>query len=357
MIYRMPAGLNLSKPKSRCPKCLTPIRMRHNIPVFGWLMLRGKCFDCKAPISFRYPLIEATVGGLFVLLLLWEFASGGANLPNHTEPPISGLIRLVSSRHSGTLFSWYGWHVTLLTLLLAMAMMQFDRERIPVRLLMFTLIPALIVTAFLPKLYLVPHQIPGIPFADASVPGASGSFSFSLSGPITGLTGLLSGFLVGGFFGLIAKSVTSPSTNGTQSVRNLAFMGAVIGFFLGWQAICCLVLMTLLATLILLICNRSQLLQLAGITLFLSSLLFILWWRDFQHLLEMAIPLGERLTGILLPLTILLISTFVLTLWVKKCPSNETLIAAAPDQEESSEPASEQGFKPDLPLPNQSGES
>ena len=50
--------LSLSHPASHCPKCNTPIRWYHNIPILSWLLLRGKCHSCQAAISIRYPLIE-----------------------------------------------------------------------------------------------------------------------------------------------------------------------------------------------------------------------------------------------------------------------------------------------------------
>lgn len=65
VIYRVPAGLSVVSPPSRCPSCEHEIRNRHNIPVVGWLVLRGRCYDCHAPISPRYPLVEAATGGLF----------------------------------------------------------------------------------------------------------------------------------------------------------------------------------------------------------------------------------------------------------------------------------------------------
>ncbi len=73
VIYRVPAGLSVVRPASRCPACAAPIRGRHNIPVVGWLVLRGRCADCRADISARYPLVELGTGVLFVLvtLLLW----------------------------------------------------------------------------------------------------------------------------------------------------------------------------------------------------------------------------------------------------------------------------------------------
>jgi leader peptidase (prepilin peptidase) / N-methyltransferase len=65
VIYRVPAGESIVHPPSRCPSCGAAIRNRHNVPVLGWLVLRGKCFDCKARISPRYPLVELLTGLLF----------------------------------------------------------------------------------------------------------------------------------------------------------------------------------------------------------------------------------------------------------------------------------------------------
>jgi len=66
VIYRVPRGESLISPPSHCPSCDRPIRNRHNVPVFGWLALRGRCADCQAPISPRYPLVEAATGLVFV---------------------------------------------------------------------------------------------------------------------------------------------------------------------------------------------------------------------------------------------------------------------------------------------------
>jgi leader peptidase (prepilin peptidase)/N-methyltransferase len=68
VIYRVPAGLSVVSPASRCPSCESPIRARHNVPVAGWLVLRGRCADCREPISLRSPLVEAGTATLFVAL-------------------------------------------------------------------------------------------------------------------------------------------------------------------------------------------------------------------------------------------------------------------------------------------------
>jgi leader peptidase (prepilin peptidase)/N-methyltransferase len=66
VIYRIPAGLSLLRPPSRCPKCLHQLKYYDNVPVFGWLWLRGRCRYCHAPIPARYPLVEGVTGLLFV---------------------------------------------------------------------------------------------------------------------------------------------------------------------------------------------------------------------------------------------------------------------------------------------------
>jgi leader peptidase (prepilin peptidase) / N-methyltransferase len=78
VIYRVPAGMSVVSPPSRCPKCGSLIRNRHNVPVLGWLVLRGRCADCAAPISPRYPLVEAATGVLFAGLTAGLIATGAA---------------------------------------------------------------------------------------------------------------------------------------------------------------------------------------------------------------------------------------------------------------------------------------
>jgi leader peptidase (prepilin peptidase) / N-methyltransferase len=69
-ISRIPEGLSIVAPGSRCPRCKTPIKPYDNVPILGWLWLRGKCRSCALPISPMYPLIELTTGLLFVACYL-----------------------------------------------------------------------------------------------------------------------------------------------------------------------------------------------------------------------------------------------------------------------------------------------
>ncbi|MBN2702808.1 MAG: prepilin peptidase [Pontiellaceae bacterium] len=69
-IYRIPAEISVVKPRSRCPKCMTNLAWRDNIPILGWLLLGGKCRYCKAPISPRYPIVELITALLFTAIWL-----------------------------------------------------------------------------------------------------------------------------------------------------------------------------------------------------------------------------------------------------------------------------------------------
>lgn len=71
-ISRWPAELSVVSPRSRCPRCEKAIAWYDNIPVVSWLVLRAKCRGCGLPISAQYPLIEVTVGVIWVLTV-WHF--------------------------------------------------------------------------------------------------------------------------------------------------------------------------------------------------------------------------------------------------------------------------------------------
>ncbi|MDB9528439.1 A24 family peptidase [Oscillatoria sp. CS-180] len=72
VIYRVPEKLSLLHPPSRCPQCHHVLRPYDNVPVLGWMWLKGRCRYCRTRISPRYPLIEAITGLLF-LATFWQF--------------------------------------------------------------------------------------------------------------------------------------------------------------------------------------------------------------------------------------------------------------------------------------------
>ena len=67
VIHRLPRGQSIVRPRSACPHCGRPIRWHDNVPILGWLLLRGRCRDCRAPISIVYPLVEAATLVVFLL--------------------------------------------------------------------------------------------------------------------------------------------------------------------------------------------------------------------------------------------------------------------------------------------------
>ena len=67
-IHRLPRRESVVSPPSRCPACGALIQARDNVPVLGWLLLRGRCRACRAPISWRYPVVEAANGLLWLAL-------------------------------------------------------------------------------------------------------------------------------------------------------------------------------------------------------------------------------------------------------------------------------------------------
>ena len=68
VIYRIPNGESIVFPASKCQSCQTPLKWYHNIPIFSWLFLGGKCAFCKEPIAMQYPIVEFLTGIIFVAL-------------------------------------------------------------------------------------------------------------------------------------------------------------------------------------------------------------------------------------------------------------------------------------------------
>lgn len=88
VIYRLPRGENLAYPASHCPACGAPIKPYHNLPVFGFLWLRGRASCCKAPIPWRYPAVEL-LGGLWSLAVMRVIV---LDLPGDTPLWQAGLV-------------------------------------------------------------------------------------------------------------------------------------------------------------------------------------------------------------------------------------------------------------------------
>jgi leader peptidase (prepilin peptidase)/N-methyltransferase len=95
--YRVPEGISLVR-ESRCPHCDAAVKPWHNVPVFGWLALRGKCASCGERISVRYPVVEAITGLAFALVAWWWLAVSDvvldATLPEYLAlPTVDGVVK------------------------------------------------------------------------------------------------------------------------------------------------------------------------------------------------------------------------------------------------------------------------
>jgi leader peptidase (prepilin peptidase)/N-methyltransferase len=84
-IVRVPRGESIVRPGSRCPHCGAPVRPADNIPILSFVVLRGRCRSCRAPISARYPLVEA-LAGLLAAALWWKFVAA--------DPSQAAAVRL-----------------------------------------------------------------------------------------------------------------------------------------------------------------------------------------------------------------------------------------------------------------------
>lgn len=184
-IYRIPRGLSIIIPSSRCPSCNNPIKLYDNIPILSYVLLGGRCRLCKERISFKYPVVEFLNAILYVLIL-WRF---------------------------GSQFSWF-------------------------LLVYFVFLSSLIVIAFIDIGYqIIPNGItlPGIPlaliFGSTLLPDP---FSrVDLLGFNASITGILLG---GGLFyavGVVGKAVFKKDAMGGGDIK----MMAMVGGLLGWKGV------------------------------------------------------------------------------------------------------------------------
>jgi leader peptidase (prepilin peptidase)/N-methyltransferase len=258
VVHRVPKGISLIEPPSHCPKCKQRIRWYDNVPVFGWLFLRGKCRDCGEPISPRYPLVEAAVALMFGLMTAVEFGFQGVNLPpreavNVTSDAYFYLILL--------------YHLFLLCVLFTGSMIEFDGNLPPVKMYVWTIMLGLV----FPLQWTILRPMKAWP--DEPV---------FLAGGIEGLIGLAAG----GTLGYIAWRIQRSKQPG-----GLPFGLACVGVFLGWQAVLPVgVLAAILGVLAATIIphKRKERLIPTSAWLWALTLLWILFWSPLVRLLNLS---------------------------------------------------------------------
>jgi leader peptidase (prepilin peptidase) / N-methyltransferase len=131
VVYRLPAGKSLIHPGSQCPQCEHAIRWYDNLPIVGWFALRGRCRDCRVPISPRYPAVEALTAVMFLSValahVLWVLRDDSLR-----DAQDAVLLRSLLGR--------FAYLVTLLCCLQVAALIRYDGQRLPASLLWFMLL-------------------------------------------------------------------------------------------------------------------------------------------------------------------------------------------------------------------------
>ena len=215
VVWRVPRGRSLLG-RSHCPWCACQIKSYDNLPVLGWVLLRGRCRACHLPISARYPIVELWMAVVVLLLLAVELLSGGANLPIESLTTRRGILELVFTPHRELLglFAFHAWMMFHLT---AWFLIRWDGLAVPKRYIAFCLLTAIVGGVAFPWLH--PVSARAAQFSFASVP------SWFDQG-LTGLIGATMGALLGNEFDM-AWIRQRP-----QATAVLALIGA----HLGWQA-------------------------------------------------------------------------------------------------------------------------
>lgn len=139
VVYRLPLGKSLITPPSACPKCGHRLAAWDNIPVLGWILLRGKCRYCRAPISPRYPLIELLTGLIFVGHYWMLFHEGWGPYETHLVQSIYGTY-VTGTRVPQLDKDWplLAMHLWLLAALLAASLIDLELFIIPLEICWLT---------------------------------------------------------------------------------------------------------------------------------------------------------------------------------------------------------------------------
>jgi leader peptidase (prepilin peptidase) / N-methyltransferase len=216
--HRVPRGVSIVAPRSRCPSCGSQIAARDNVPVISWLLLRGRCRDCGARIPLLYPAVELGLGLAFLVtvLVLWD----------QPAQLVLGLVFVAT--------------------LAAVTLTDLERRIIPNRILLASAIAAIAIAAVgdpssLPERGIAALAAGGLLLVTALVyPSGMGMGDVKLAAVIGLYLGsavapaLLIGFLVGAMVGLamIAREGAGARKKGVPFGPFLA-LGGLVGLLAG----------------------------------------------------------------------------------------------------------------------------
>ncbi len=200
-IWRIPRGMSITKPRrSLCPRCKSSIRSLDNIPLLSFLVLRGRCRDCGAPISWRYPVVECLTGLLFAALYL---------LQGTRQEGAAGQVIVMG---------------LLIALLVVASAVDIDFLIIPDEVSAFGLLGGLLAGLLLPEMHVGSEPY----HTFRSLTGAH-----HLDGLIGSAVGAMSGGALVLVFAMIGALIFRKQAIGFGDVKLMAMVGA----FVGWKVV------------------------------------------------------------------------------------------------------------------------
>ena len=199
VVWRLPRQESVVHPGSHCPGCGNAVRWFDNLPVLGWILLRGRCRDCRATINGRYPLVEA-LGAALWLSALWVSPAGAGGLP-------------------GWLLPWSGF--VLISFLLPLVLIDLDHMWLPEPLCRWGLLIGAAITACGGVRLLSEHLIASV-LALLVLEGLSALAEKLIGQPALGLGDAKLAALGGAWLGISGIAVAMGIS---------VFSGAIVGCF------------------------------------------------------------------------------------------------------------------------------
>ena len=217
-IWRIPREESVVSPPSHCPKCNARIRWYQNMPIFSWLALRGRCANCREPISARYIGVEL-LGGLLFLCAFAQWANNPAGVFRSIYYPPLGMVMYKS--FSMVLATWLAFAGLILG-----SFVDIDHQWIPDRVTIGGMIIGVPLSCLVPELQRETTW--------------SGALVWSVVGLVSGF-GLL--WLVGEVFSRIFKK-------DAMGFGDVKLMGAIGAFFGPVAVVFCLVVSSLVGSVV-----------------------------------------------------------------------------------------------------------
>lgn len=272
VVYRLPRGISITG-SSYCPKCEMPIKSYDNIPIFGWLNLRGVCRICALPISPRYPIVELIVGTAFFVLAVVEISWGGFNLPHYHRFRQGFGVNL--QQNPLPLAAIYGCHVLMVSVFTTYALISRDRARIPKR--VATLAGVIIAgcTLVWPNIHCVAAGRLTTSTLRPSIEDGLAEVGLSILLGLVAAAVLVSSVRVGG------------DDTFDRQERTVLFLGcSLTGITLGWRSVPLFLTWYCYVEILLMLGTRifGRTLIRASTSIAISAFLFLLGWRWFELL-------------------------------------------------------------------------